>query len=1346
VLRDIRPANVVVTSDGVAKILDFALAKLTGATHFTQSKTTLGTLACMAPEQLRGGTVGPQADLWSSGFALLEPGVSTFGVFVGEAVQAVEDLLRERGAGPRVELQSFGGDIFEFSFHTVPDVPPEAHVDLATSPGQIVRHYRIIERLGAGGMGVVYKAEDTKLERMVALKFLPPELTRDPEAKGRFLREARAASQLDHTNICTIYDIGDTEDEQTYIAMACYEGETLKSRIERGPLGVDEALKIAEQIARGLGKAHASGIVHRDIKPANVIVTHDGVAKILDFGLAKLTGATAITRSHRILGTLAYMAPEQVRGEEVGPQADLWSLGALLFELLTARRPFAGETDQAVIYAILNQQPLSLGELRADAPPELDRIIRKLLRKDPLQRYQTAEEVLAELEALRAPSSGSGKSGPRASKPRESLRAGARLGPYEIVEPLGSGGMGDVYRARDTRLDRQVAIKVLAPEFLEDAERKQRFQREAKTISSLSHPNICTLFDVGEQEGTDYLVMEYLEGETLADRLTRGALPLNDLLKIGIQIGDALGKAHQQDIVHRDLKPGNVMLTKTGAVKLVDFGLAKDIGAVTSTPHRAHTPDKPLTAEGAIVGTLAYMAPEQVEGREADARSDIFAFGAILYEMATGKRAFEGATKASLIVAILEKEPPLLSEERGVGEGSSPGLRSLALIEHVVRRCLDKDPEQRWQNALDAARELRWAGERGAGIRTSGGASMTDLERHRASRARRKWFSCAAVAGALVVALAAVHLWRDRKPAPSSATTAARRIVVLPFENLGAAEDGYFADGMTDEVRGKLAAIPGLEVIARGSAVQYKGSSKAPREIARELDTPYLLTATVRWQKSSGGRSQIRLTPELVEVAAGGRATTRWQGSFDAELEDVFRVQSEIATQVAQALEVALSGDDRRRIAQRPTSNLAAYDAFLRAEELFFSSVPRARSLSIEQYERAVTLDPAFAMGWARLANARAMHYQADIPSRSLIESTRSAAERALQLAPDLPEARAAMSMYFLMVPKDPARARHEALLGLAKSPGHTELLTVLGTAEQQMGRGEEAARHLEQALSLDPRSLRPAIQQCRNLRMQRLYPQALEAYDRALAIHPDTLILLNEKAQLYLSMGDLAGARKVFAEAASRVQPKLAVAYMAFRFDLYWALDDRQQKLLLETTPAAFDDNRAAWALILTETFALRGDTKRARELADEARQEYAMQLADCPDDAERLIAVGLALAYTGRYDEAIRQTTRAVELVPLSRNVFFGAFYQHQLVRVYLLAGDNEKALDFLEPLVSAPYILSPGWLAIDPTFAPLKGNPRFEKLLAPGGDGAIGKVMNQASSAAVMTSPTAWLGTAP
>src|SRR5882724_3558895 len=299
------------------------------------------------------------------------------------------------------------------------------------------------------------------------------------------------------------------------------------------------------------------------------------------------------------------------------------------------------------------------------------------------------------------------------------LSAGTRLGPYEILSPLGAGGMGEVYRARDTRLDRTVAIKVLPGHLSSNPQLRERFEREAKAISTLSHPHICSLYDIGHQDGIDYLVMEYLEGETLAHRIKKGALPTEQVVQYAIQITDALDTAHRHGVIHRDLKPGNVMLTKSGA-KLLDFGLAKvrateAAAGMTALP----TQTTPLTGEGTILGTLQYMAPEQLEGAEADARTDIFALGTLIYEMATGRKAFEGKSQASVIAAILEREPPPIS--------TIQTMAPLAL-DHVVRTCLAKEPDARWQTAHDVLLELKWIAEAGsqAGIlRPAGGRRKT---------------------------------------------------------------------------------------------------------------------------------------------------------------------------------------------------------------------------------------------------------------------------------------------------------------------------------------------------------------------------------------------------------------------------------------------------------------------------------------------------------------------------------------------------------------------------------------------------------------------------------------------
>jgi len=331
------------------------------------------------------------------------------------------------------------------------------------------------------------------------------------------------------------------------------------------------------------------------------------------------------------------------------------------------------------------------------------------------------------------------------------LSPGARLGPYEILSLAGAGGMGEVYKAKDTRLDRIVAIKVLPGHFVGNTASRQRFEREARAVSSLNHPHICTLHDVGYQDGVDFLVMEYLEGETLAQRLRKGPLPLDQLLKTGIEIASALDAAHRKGIVHRDLKPGNIMLVKAGA-KVLDFGVAKVAASVTgvSSLTAAPTVTSPLTAEGAILGTLPYLAPEQLEGKKADARTDLFVFGTVLYEMVTGRKAFEGESQASLIAAILSSEPRPLSELEPM---TPPALVRL------VRKCLAKDPDARWQTARDLADEMKWIAQAGSLTSTTSPAETR--------RRGREWLAWLVTGLSLTLATVVTVTYRHRTPPPA---------------------------------------------------------------------------------------------------------------------------------------------------------------------------------------------------------------------------------------------------------------------------------------------------------------------------------------------------------------------------------------------------------------------------------------------------------------------------------------------------------------------------------------------------------------------------------------------------
>jgi TolB-like protein/Flp pilus assembly protein TadD len=540
-----------------------------------------------------------------------------------------------------------------------------------------------------------------------------------------------------------------------------------------------------------------------------------------------------------------------------------------------------------------------------------------------------------------------------------------------------------------------------------------------------------------------------------------------------------------------------------------------------------------------------------------------------------------------------------------------------------------------------------------------------------------------------------------------------RRVAVLPFENLGDSTDAYFADGITDAVRGKLTAIPGMRVTASNSSSQYRGTSKSPQEIGRELGVDYLLTGKVRWQKAKDGASRVQVSPELIEVAS---ADAKWQQPFDAAITDVFEVQADIAGQVASALNVALGTDQKQTLTERPTENLAAYDAFLKGEAsggLTVGDPPTLRS-AITYYEQAVALDSNIAEAWSRLSRAHSSYYYNVLPSPASAEAAKRAADRAMALAPKRAESLQAVGDYHNSVRGEYAEALAAYEEGLAASPENADLLTNAALAEQSLGRWDAAVKHLERARTLDPRSATTARRLTHTLLRLRRYPEALAAADRGLGVSPGNLDLIQNKAMVYLAQGDLDGARAAIRAAPAEVEPTALVSFFGNYWDLYWALDDAQQQLLLRLPLSAYDDDRGTWGIVRAQTHYQRGDRAKARVYADSARVGFERTLRATPDDPQRQVLLGLALAYLGRKAEATKAGERAAALLPPSADGYTGPYFQHQLARIYLLSGEPEKALDRLEPLLRIPYFLSPAWLRIDPTFDPLREHPRFRKLV--------------------------------
>ncbi|HEY7514827.1 MAG TPA: serine/threonine-protein kinase, partial [Vicinamibacteria bacterium] len=484
------------------------------------------------------------------------------------------------------------------------------------------------------------------------------------------------------------------------------------------------------------------------------------------------------------------------------------------------------------------------------------------------------------------------------------LSPGTRLGPYEVVAPLGAGGMGEVYRARDTRLKREVAVKVLPETYSQDPERLRRFEQEALAASALNHPNLLTIHDFGTEGGSPYVVSELLEGQTLRERLSSGAVDEATAIDYGVQIANGMASAHEKGIVHRDVKPENIFVTRDGIVKILDFGLAKLTHPERSGGEPAEAPTfTALTEPGVVMGTIGYMSPEQVKGLPADPRSDLFSVGAVLYEMLSGRRAFSGATHAETMSAILRDEPAALSPE----PVPTP-------LERVVRRCLAKSPDDRFQSARDLAFALR---------ETSGSHGALSGTRRAPSARKPVW---GVAAGLLVLAIAAavaVDVGRIRERLfGAGGAVPVRSLAVLPLENLsGDPGQDYLADGMTEALTASLAQIRSVKVIARTSAMQYKGTKKPLREIARELR----VDAVVQGSFARSG-DRVRITAELIR---GETESHLWARTFDRELGDVLTLQGEIARSIAGQIEAELTTDEKSRLTKKRPVAAKAYEAYL---------------------------------------------------------------------------------------------------------------------------------------------------------------------------------------------------------------------------------------------------------------------------------------------------------------------------------------------------------------------------------------------------------------------------------
>jgi eukaryotic-like serine/threonine-protein kinase len=660
------------------------------------------------------------------------------------------------------------------------------------------------------------------------------------------------------------------------------------------------------------------------------------------------------------------------------------------------------------------------------------------------------------------------------------VRAGSRLGPYEVLAPIGSGGMGEVFLALDTRLGRHVAVKVLPAELSMDPKRLARLDREARAASALNHPNIVTVYDVGSSGSTSYIAMEFVEGKTLRDLLLSGPLPVRRALAIAAQVADGLAKAHAAGIVHRDLKPENLMISKDGFAKILDFGLARFAPRESGELSRMQTVTKPQTEAGTVLGTVAYMSPEQARGETVDFRSDQFSFGGILYEMVTGMHPFKLGAPAETVSAILRDEPAPLAE---TAPTSPEALR------WIIERCLSKEPEERYGSTRDLARDLRRVGEQLSGPRSS----ATPVAPKRLSVRLR--FAGLTLATAAAVAVAVFFLARARSPSAEMDSLA-----VLPFVNATPAPDTeYLSDGITDTLIDSLSRLPRTKVISHASVFRYKGKQSDPQQVGRELNVRTVLTGSVLRQGDD-----LTIGAELVDARDGRHI---WGDRYVRKFADVIALQTEIAREISEKLALRLSSQERERLAGHETKDPEAYQLCLQGRYFSNKRTPENIAKAIGFFQKALERDPAYALASANLAESYALLgsyvYGAALP-KEVVPKARAAALDALRLDDGLAEARTTLAHIEENYDWNWSAAEKDYRQAIALNPNYATAHHWYSRCLYERRRFDEALLEIDRARRLDPLSLSINVGTGWALYYARRFDEAISACERTLELDPN--------------------------------------------------------------------------------------------------------------------------------------------------------------------------------------------------------------------------------------------------
>jgi serine/threonine protein kinase/Tfp pilus assembly protein PilF len=885
---------------------------------------------------------------------------------------------------------------------------------------------------------------------------------------------------------------------------------------------------------------------------------------------------------------------------------------------------------------------------------------------------------------------------------------GKLIGHYRIESLIGVGGMGEVYLARDERLGRKAALKLLPDSLTTDVTQLSRFKNEARSASALNHPNILTVYEIGAEGNRQFIATEFIEGITLRASLAHGRINPHPALEIAVQVASALAAAHEAGVVHRDIKPENIMLRPDGYAKVLDFGIAKlTEQRPASDDHTVETTAVLQTRPGLVLGTAHYMSPEQARSQKVDARSDIWSLGVVLYEMVGGSPPFRGETPSDCIASILTTEPPPLS-------GVLPDVP--LKLESILQKALRKNRDERYQTIKEMLADLRiLKGELEA--ESSLPQTKARAESIVSKIKRHKRGVLLTLAAAILAAAAVAYSFFFVAPAPLPNE---KSIAVLPFENLSEEKsNAYFVDGIQDEILTRLSKIADLKVISRTSTQRYKNTSQKPSEIANQLGVAHLLEGSV--QKTN---DQVRVNVQLIRAANDSHL---WAETFDRSLTDIFSVESEVAKAIADQLRAKLTGQEEQVIAARPTNNPEAYDAYLRglAYTLKTRNSP-ANFLGAQKYlKEAVRLDPKFALSWALLSNVDALGYitRALQPTLALREEARQAAETALTLQPNLGEALMAKGYYYYGCLKDydaAVRYFEEARQFLPNSSRIPESLAYVGRRRGQWDRSEA---YFNEAERLDPRNVFLLTQHAGSYVILRRFPEALRKLDQVLNIAPDDVDTIAFEAGIAQAGGDLPRAAALLAPLhpnADHTQALETQVYQAILERRPAQIIPRLKEVLAKHDPAlGYINGELRFWLGWAQEVA--GDHAAAKESWRQARSELESFLKEQPENY--FIIEDLALTDMGLGDKAtaFALTERAMAAVPIEKDVVDGSAPIEILARVAAQLGEPDRAIAALQKLLSIPsegalasrVPLTPALLRLDPMFDPLRNDKRFQEL---------------------------------